>query len=52
MNTRFVVLGLARPRTPWFGEVGRWATSGSAPLEFIRCVSREEVAANLASGRA
>ncbi len=52
MSARFVVLGLARPRTPWFGEVGRWATSGAAPLEFIRCVSREEVAANLASGRA
>lgn len=52
MSARFVVLGLARPRTPWFGEVGRWATSGAAPLEFIRCVSREEVAAHLASGRA
>lgn len=51
MSARFVVLGLARPRTPWFSEVGRWATSGSAPIEFIRCVSREEVAANLASGR-
>ncbi len=51
MSTRFVVLGLARPRTPWFAEVGRWATSGSAPIEFIRCVSREELLANLASGR-
>ncbi|MFN0026661.1 MAG: hypothetical protein ACKV2O_05650 [Acidimicrobiales bacterium] len=52
MSARFVVLGLARPRTPWFGEVSQWATSGAAPLEFIRCVSREEVAVNLASGRA
>ena len=51
MSTRYVVLGLARPRSVWFGEVGRWATSGSAPLEFIRCVAREELAANLASGR-
>jgi len=51
MSTRYVVLGLARPRSTWFGEVGRWATSGSAPLEFIRCVAREELAANLASGR-
>ncbi|MEZ5266417.1 MAG: hypothetical protein R2755_32540 [Acidimicrobiales bacterium] len=51
MSTRFVVLGLARPRAGWFSEVGRWATSGSAPIDFIRCVSREEVAANLASGR-
>lgn len=51
MNHRYVVLGLARPRAPWFAEVGRWATAGSAPLEFIRCVAREELTANLASGR-
>lgn len=51
MSGRYLVLGLARPRTPWFGLVGRWATSGSAPIEFIRCVSREEVQAQLASGR-
>lgn len=51
MSARFVVLGLARPRAGWFSEVGRWATSGSAPLEFIRCVAREELAANLTSGR-
>ena len=51
MNSRYVVLGLARPRSPWCAEVGRWATSGSAPLEFIRCVAREELTANLNSGR-
>jgi hypothetical protein len=26
---RFVVLGLAHARSPWFGEVARWATSAA-----------------------
>ena len=51
VGNRFVVLGLARPRSPWFSEVGRWASAGTAPLEFIKCVSPEEVRARLASGR-
>ena len=25
MSARYVVLGLAHPRAPWFAEVGRWA---------------------------
>ena len=48
---RFVVLGLARPRTPWFSDVGRWASAGTAPLEFVKCVSPEEVRARLAGGQ-
>jgi len=51
MSERYVVLGLARPRTTWFTEVGRWATTGSAPVEFVRCVARDELTANLGSGR-
>jgi hypothetical protein len=49
---RFVVLGLAHARSPWFGEVARWATSAALPVEFLKCVSVEELRARLASGRA
>lgn len=49
---RFVVLGLAHARSPWFGEVARWSTSAALPLEFLKCVSVEELRARLASGRA
>ncbi len=48
---RFVVLGLAPARSPWFRSVGLWANSGALPAEFVRCISAEEVRARLASGR-
>jgi hypothetical protein len=48
---RFVVLGLAPPRSPWFRSVGLWANSGALPAEFVRCISAEEVRARLGSGR-
>ena len=47
----FVVLGAARPRAAWFSDLGRWATSAALPVEFVRCVSVEEVRARLAAGR-
>jgi hypothetical protein len=47
---RFVVLGLAGPRSPWFRDVGRWATGAAVPMDFIRCVSLDEVAARLDDG--
>ncbi len=49
---RFVVLGLAHVRSGWFREVGRWASSAMIPLDFLKCVSAEEVRARLATGRA
>jgi len=49
---RFVVLGLARPRSSWFRELGLWATSGALPAEFVKCLSAEEVRARLSAGRA
>jgi CO dehydrogenase nickel-insertion accessory protein CooC1 len=52
MRDRFVLPGLARVRSPWFVEVGRWCTSGSLPAQFLKCVSADEVRARLASGRA
>jgi hypothetical protein len=48
---RFVVLGLARARAPWFGEVARWATAAALPIDFVKTVSGEEVRARLRSGR-
>ena len=49
---RFVILGLAHVRSGWFREVGRWASSAMAPIDFLKCVSAEEVRARLATGRA
>jgi MinD-like ATPase involved in chromosome partitioning or flagellar assembly len=48
---RYVVLGLARVRSPWFGDVARWATSAALPLDFVKVVSAEEARARLRSGR-
>ncbi|MEO6629661.1 MAG: hypothetical protein ABIP03_13970 [Aquihabitans sp.] len=48
---RYVVLGLAHVRSTWFTEVARWSTSGSVPVEFVKCVSTEELRARMRSGR-
>ena len=50
-SERYVVLGLGTARTPWFTEVARWATVGSIPAEFVKCISPEEMRVRLASGR-
>jgi hypothetical protein len=52
VTDRFVVAGLARARTPWFAQVGRWATEGAVPLEYVRCTSAAELRSRLESGRA
>ncbi|GGI05607.1 hypothetical protein [Egicoccus halophilus] len=52
MRERYVLLGLARARVPWFRAVGQWAASASLPVEFLRCVSADEVRARLDTGRA
>ncbi len=48
---RYVVLGLAHVRAAWFVDVARWATSGTLPVEFVKCVSAEELRSRVASGR-
>jgi len=48
---RYVALGLAHVRSPWFTDVARWSTAGSVPLEFVKCVSIEELRARLSTGR-
>lgn len=49
---RYVVLGLAQARSPWFRAVAQWANSASIPVEFVKCMSPSELRAHLASGRA
>ena len=51
MSERFVLLGLAHARSPWFGSVAQWAHSASIPAEFVKCVSADEVRARLSSRR-
>lgn len=49
---RYVLLGLASPRAGWFNDLARWANSLYIPVEFIKCLSAEELRARLGSGRA
>ena len=46
----YVILGVASGRSRWFSSVGAWAAGGSAPIEFIRCVSVAEVVGRLRAG--
>lgn len=50
-SERYVVLGVAQVRSPWFREVARWATSAMLPVEFVKAMSLEEVRVRLRSGR-
>jgi MinD-like ATPase involved in chromosome partitioning or flagellar assembly len=49
---RYVALGVAHARSGWFSELARWSTSAVIPVEFVKCVTFEEVRARLSSGRA
>lgn len=51
IDEHFIVLGVARARVPWLADVGRWSTSSTLPIEFIRCVSVDEVRARLSTDR-
>ena len=51
MNDRFVVLGVAPARREWFRRVGRWANEAALPIDFIKCISVDEVQSRLESGR-
>jgi hypothetical protein len=48
---RYVLLGLAPARAPWFSALAQWTTSATIAAEFVKCVSADEVRARLASGR-
>lgn len=49
---RWVVLGLAHPRANWFSELARWSTSAAVPIDFVKCMSADEVRVRLSAGRA
>ena len=49
---RYRVLGLARARSAWFRDLSRWSTNAALPVEFVKCMATEELAARLASGQA
>lgn len=51
MPGRYVLLGLAPARAPWFETLAQWSMSAMVAAEFVKCVSAEEVRARLASGR-
>ena len=48
---RWVVLGLAGPRSGWFADVSRWANESTIPVDFVKCVSASEIRARLGTGR-
>jgi hypothetical protein len=52
MTDRYVVLGLAPARAEWHSRASRWAASAILPIEFVRCLSVDELAARLETGRA
>ncbi len=46
-----VVVGLSGARRDWTTRLSRWSTSAVAPVEFLRCLSADEVRAVLGAGR-
>lgn len=51
MAEQFVVAGLARARVEWFRAVASWSMSGALPIEFVGCLSVEELRALADGGR-
>ena len=49
---RYRVIGLAQARSAWFRDLSRWSTNAALPVEFVKCVSADELEARLASGQA
>lgn len=47
----YVLVGLARARSAWFRDLGRWSTSAAIPCDFVKCVSVHELRARLEAGR-
>lgn len=48
---RYVVVGVSRTRQQWFNELARWATMAVAPIDYLKCLSGDEVMAVFGSGR-
>jgi MinD-like ATPase involved in chromosome partitioning or flagellar assembly len=50
-GSRYVLLGLAHPRSEWFRHLAQWCNGGAIPAELIKCLSPEEVLHRLDGGR-
>jgi hypothetical protein len=50
-TARYVLLGLAHPRSVWFRQLAQWCNGGALPAELIKCLSPEEIVHRLDSGR-
>ena len=48
---QYVLVGVARARERWSSDLARWATSGAAPIEFVKCLTADEANAVLGTGR-
>lgn len=48
---RWLVLGFGHPRARWFSRLAHWATAAAVPVEFVKCISADEVRARIAGGR-
>ncbi len=50
-SRRYVILGLAHPRSAWFRSVAQWCNGGALPAEFVKCLGPTEVRQRLDDGR-
>lgn len=50
-GSRYVLAGVARPRSAWFAEVSQWANAAAIPAEFVKCIGADELRARITSGR-
>lgn len=50
-DPRWVVLGLGPARAEWFRQIARWATAATVPIDFVKCVSANEVRVRVSGGR-
>lgn len=50
-DDRWVVLGLSHPRAEWFSRMSQWSTAAAVPVDFIKCITTDEVLARLNGGR-
>lgn len=50
-NSRYVLLGLAHPRSEWFRHLAQWCNGGAVPAELLKCLSAEDLTHRLDAGR-
>lgn len=49
---RWRIAGLSDPRAAWFSELARWSTAAAVPVDFVKCVSVDELRTRLIVGEA